>query len=137
MTDEQRTLALGIQSFLYRALGTVPGPIAFGAIFDTVCLLFRFECGGVGNCWLYDNPVLAYALTGLSICALFLSIIFQSLALFTFPKKSPKEEEKAITAEATNEIVLENTDGIIIFENTINGKSSNTETEADNLTENA
>ncbi|XP_033100782.1 solute carrier organic anion transporter family member 4A1-like isoform X2 [Anneissia japonica] len=53
---EQRAFGLGIQSLMYRLLGTVPGPIIFGAIIDGQCLLWEKECNGSnGTCWLYDN----------------------------------------------------------------------------------
>ncbi|XP_071956884.1 solute carrier organic anion transporter family member 4A1-like [Antedon mediterranea] len=53
---DQRAFGLGIQSLMYRLLGTVPGPIIFGAIIDGQCLLWDKECDGSnGTCWLYNN----------------------------------------------------------------------------------
>ena len=55
VADEQRYLALAAQSVLYRLLGTIPGPLIFGALFDSGCILWAYECGVRGNCWEYDN----------------------------------------------------------------------------------
>lgn len=57
VAEQQRTLALdlGVQSLVFRALGSIPGPIVFGVIFDSTCLFRRFDCGRRGNCWVYDN----------------------------------------------------------------------------------
>ncbi len=71
MELSQRSLSLGIQTILLRALGTVPGPVAFGLVMDTNCLLWRNDprvrssdgddsCGdsgqlSTGSCLLYDN----------------------------------------------------------------------------------
>ena len=41
MELSQRSLSLGIQTILLRAVGTVPGPVAFGFVMDTTCVLWR------------------------------------------------------------------------------------------------
>lgn len=55
VAEEQRSLALGVQSVLWRALGSIPGPILFGVIFDSSCVYWQFDCGRRGNCWVYNN----------------------------------------------------------------------------------
>ena len=37
----QRSLSLGLQTILIRGLGTVPGPVVFGFVMDSTCLLWR------------------------------------------------------------------------------------------------
>lgn len=53
--DEHRTLALGLQAMFIRALGTFPGPIIVGALFDASCIYWQETCGDRGNCWVYKN----------------------------------------------------------------------------------
>lgn len=38
--EEQQTLAFGLQSaaVIFQGLGTIPGPILFGIIFDSACI---------------------------------------------------------------------------------------------------
>ena len=48
--------------FLNISPGFVPGPIAFGAIVDSSCLLWRSSCGADGSCQLYDNASFRYRL---------------------------------------------------------------------------
>ncbi|XP_022088820.1 solute carrier organic anion transporter family member 4A1-like [Acanthaster planci] len=55
VSHSQRAFALGVQSLLYRALGTVPGPIIFGSIIDKSCILWEESCDGARQCWLYNN----------------------------------------------------------------------------------
>lgn len=57
--DRQRTFALGIQWFVVRLLGTVPGPIMFGSIVDSTCLVWQEKCGEQKSCWIYDNLLLS------------------------------------------------------------------------------
>ena len=59
MAEDQRTLAIGTQSFFWRLLGSIPGPILFGAIFDSTCHFWQHECGRRGNCWVYNNTALS------------------------------------------------------------------------------
>ncbi|OWF36138.1 Solute carrier organic anion transporter family member 4C1 [Mizuhopecten yessoensis] len=57
--DKQRTFALGIQWFVVRLMGTVPGPIMFGSVIDSSCLIWQEKCGEKTSCWIYDNALLS------------------------------------------------------------------------------
>jgi len=59
VAEEQRTLALGLQFVIFRGLGTIPGPILFGIIFDSACIYWHYECSRRENCWVYDNTKLS------------------------------------------------------------------------------
>ena len=45
-------------TYLY-SVGNVPGPIVFGAIFDTACLVWQVRCEEQGSCWIYDSLFVA------------------------------------------------------------------------------
>jgi len=84
-SDEQRTLALGLQSVLVRLLGSVPGPIIVGALFDSSCLYWREEeCGGRGNCWVYDNDDLSLRMFGTTVGVRVMSVIIAFCAWIFF-----------------------------------------------------
>lgn len=96
MEDEQRHLSLGVASFISRILGTIPGPLITGAIFDSACLLrnqLQEQCGLAGNCLVYDNYALSVRSMSLLIVGFVLSAIFSFLAWLSYPKAKPKEEE--------------------------------------------
>ncbi|KAL4217826.1 Solute carrier organic anion transporter [Mactra antiquata] len=57
--DSHRTLSLGLKWFIVRLLGTVPGPILFGTIIDSACVLWREKCNERASCWIYDNAQLS------------------------------------------------------------------------------
>ena len=50
VADEQRSLALGVQSVFFRLFGAIPGPFAFGAIIDSGYIYWLYECNRRGNC---------------------------------------------------------------------------------------
>ena len=68
-------------------LGTVPGPILFGVVFDGACTVWQQDCGQQGSCWIYDNFLLGRNLLILSVGVKCVSAIFFgiSLALYKCP----------------------------------------------------
>ena len=83
MADEQRSLALAVQSVLFRIFGSIPGPILFGVLIDSGCVYWQTECGRRANCWVYDNNLLAvrayiFTTVGVVVCvvATFFSWVF-------------------------------------------------------------
>ena len=47
---------IAMQSTLARLFGSIPGPIAFGAILDTACVIWeKDDCGENGSCLLFDT----------------------------------------------------------------------------------
>ena len=76
IADEQRSLALGLQSVFFRALGSIPGPLIFGALFDASCVYWQEECGDRGNCWVYDNEDMSLRVFGVSMGVRIVSVIF-------------------------------------------------------------
>ena len=85
MADEQRSLALGVQSVFFRLFGTIPGPIAFGAIIDSGCIYWQYECNRRGNCWVYDNRVLSYRAFAVVVSGLTLNMISRALSWIFYP----------------------------------------------------
>ena len=85
MADEQRTLALGAQSLMFRA---------FGSIFDSACIFWQYECGRRGNCWVYDSTNLNQRALSLTISRVFLYFIFAFLCWLVYPRKEESGGEK-------------------------------------------
>lgn len=39
--------------------GSIPGPIAFGWVIDKACLLWQYQCGHQGSCFVYQNEAMS------------------------------------------------------------------------------
>lgn len=78
--DSQRTFALGIQWFIARLLGMVPGPIFFGVIIDGSCLVWQEKCSERASCWIYDNKALSQNFFVILVCVKILAAIMFILA---------------------------------------------------------
>ena len=93
VADDQRSLALGLQSFSWRIIGAVPGPLIFGPLFDHACLSWQDECGRRGNCWIYDTQQLSISLVALRVPCLILTMILHFITILTYPNHKDSNEE--------------------------------------------
>ncbi|KAJ9574436.1 hypothetical protein L9F63_025920, partial [Diploptera punctata] len=50
-----KSFAQGLALLCLSLLAFIPGPILFGAIIDSTCLVWDQTCGKKGNCWLYHT----------------------------------------------------------------------------------
>lgn len=92
---EERCLGLGLQSIALRLMGTIPGPLLFGYVLDTICLLWEPDCGKEGSCLLYDNVKMGQMMFGICLTAKLVSIFFYGLCgLFSQRSSIVDEEEK-------------------------------------------
>ncbi|XP_077868619.1 solute carrier organic anion transporter family member 4A1-like [Saccoglossus kowalevskii] len=97
----QRSFALGIQWIVIRVLGSIPGPIVFGAVIDRSCILWEEKCGSSGTCWQYDNPMMSLYLFIVAAGLKVLSLLFFSLALCTYkpPMQETAEDHEGIAID--------------------------------------
>ena len=87
VADDQRSLALGFQSAIWRIFGPIPGPIIFGALFDASCVKWQGECGRRGNCWVYDNGQLSIYAASFGIPCMAVAAVLLFFAWLTYPKQ--------------------------------------------------
>ena len=85
VADKDRTVALGIQSFILRLFGQLPGPLVIGVIFDFNCILWEeTDCGARGACLEYNSLTLKYSIIAVLFIAVSLSSFFFFLAWITW-----------------------------------------------------
>lgn len=73
--------------------GTVPGPVIFGAVTDTACLIWQDECGEPSSCWIYDTTAVSRNYFLISIAVKLLSITSFSLAYWLYKPPPPTDLE--------------------------------------------
>ena len=103
MADEQRSLALGVQSVFFRIFGAIPGPIAFGAAIDSACVHWQYECNRRGNCWVYENGLLGVRALAIFISGLFLNIFFCIMCWIFYPPMSCKSNTQDMKETSNDE----------------------------------
>ena len=99
MAEEQRSLALGVQSVLWRGLGSIPGPILFGVVFDASCLYFQTNCGRRGNCWVYNNNQISTRAFFVSVTGVIVNFVFMLLCWIFYPPVTCKNRSSEDSQE--------------------------------------
>ena len=74
----------------YFVAGNVPGPIVFGVIFDTACLVWQYRCDERGSCWIYDSLFVAEGIFWACIVVKSISSLGFLLALLVY--RPPPDE---------------------------------------------
>ncbi|KAG0725993.1 Solute carrier organic anion transporter family member 4A1 [Chionoecetes opilio] len=102
--DSHRSFALGLQWIVIRLLGTIPGPILFGVLFDHTCVLWQSTCGREGACRSYDNFYMSRYMMAISVLFKFLSTIFYIVSWWLYSphhSMSPNPQVLSLPAPAT------------------------------------
>lgn len=74
VSQEDKSLSIGINEALVCFFAFIPGPIIYGALLDSSCLVWGQLCGGEqGNCWLYRGSHMRYVLNVTSSCFILLA----------------------------------------------------------------
>ena len=94
VADKDRTVALGIQSFMLRLFGQLPGPLVIGVIFDFNCILWEeTDCGARGACLEYNSLTLKYSIIAVIFIAVSLSSFLFFLAWITWKCSKIREHD--------------------------------------------
>ncbi|XP_032432162.1 solute carrier organic anion transporter family member 2B1 isoform X1 [Xiphophorus hellerii] len=51
---EDKSFAVGVQYMLFRVLAFLPGPVLYGSVIDTTCILWGEKCGQKTSCLYYN-----------------------------------------------------------------------------------
>ena len=111
VSDDIRSLALGLQSMLFRLFGSIPSPLIYGALFDTSCLYWQEQCGARGNCWVYDNTQLSFRLLSLPCAGMVLTSLFTLLAWKLYPAASSVANVPEVGGGTRGEMELTSSEG--------------------------
>lgn len=52
---EDKSFSQGLMLMLLSLFALIPGPILYGWIIDSTCLIWTYKCGRLGNCQMYDR----------------------------------------------------------------------------------
>ncbi|XP_076025311.1 solute carrier organic anion transporter family member 2B1 [Genypterus blacodes] len=85
---EDKSFAVGVQYMLFRVLAFMPGPVLYGSVIDTTCILWGWKCGRKTSCLYYNLDMfrqrflglMAFFVCGASLCFLLLAFILRKQA---------------------------------------------------------
>ncbi|XP_013403130.1 solute carrier organic anion transporter family member 4A1 [Lingula anatina] len=99
-----KSLATGVGWVAVRLLGLIPGPIVFGAILDSACIVWGEECGQRTSCHQYDNERMSYYFVALSASFKAVSSLLMFLAWYLY---KPVPGSACYAEDATGEEVCQ------------------------------
>nr|XP_044988085.1 solute carrier organic anion transporter family member 6A1 [Jaculus jaculus] len=89
--EKLRSLALGLNFFIFRVFGTIPGPLIFKLMAETSCTFWDVsQCGFKGHCWIYNKTKMVYILVGICFLCKTCSVFFTAIGYYA---SSSYEEE--------------------------------------------
>ncbi|XP_043271087.1 solute carrier organic anion transporter family member 74D isoform X2 [Venturia canescens] len=77
-----KSFAQGVTLTFVSLFGLIPGPIIFGALIDSTCLIWDHSCGAQGNCWYYDKEDFRYIINSVSATFILCSAILDGLLCY-------------------------------------------------------
>lgn len=80
--QRDKAFAQGLSLFLVSLFALIPGPIIFGRVIDSACLIWNYKCGRQGNCQLYDPIKFRYFLHSNSALFMFIGAFFDLLVWY-------------------------------------------------------
>ncbi|KAL3888230.1 hypothetical protein ACJMK2_000605 [Sinanodonta woodiana] len=92
--DRDRSLAIGLHSFLQAILVFLPAHLVYGKVFDTVCLIWHTTCGKEGACSLYDNQAMRTKLISVDFGLKLVAFVSSVLALIFSIRKDRTKNDK-------------------------------------------
>ncbi|KAH8413464.1 hypothetical protein KR009_011422 [Drosophila setifemur] len=101
VAHEDKSFAQGLALMMISLFALIPGPIMFGRLIDSTCVVWSKTCNGMGNCQLYDQARFRYSINFLSCVLTFIGMIFDFLVWYygrdldIYGDKEAKEEERA------------------------------------------
>lgn len=79
---EDKSFAQGLSLLMVSLFALIPGPIIYGAMLDSTCLIWDESCGRKGNCWFYDKDKMRIYLNGTSAVLTFLGVLFDTVVWY-------------------------------------------------------
>ncbi|XP_023159663.2 solute carrier organic anion transporter family member 74D [Drosophila hydei] len=101
VAPEDKSFAQGLALMMISLFALIPGPIIFGRIIDSTCLIWTKTCHGNGNCQLYDQTKFRYSINFLSCFFTSIGVVFDWLVWYygrdldLYGDKETKRQEPA------------------------------------------
>uniref|UniRef100_A0A3Q0QXQ7 Solute carrier organic anion transporter family, member 2B1 n=1 Tax=Amphilophus citrinellus TaxID=61819 RepID=A0A3Q0QXQ7_AMPCI len=90
---EDKSFAVGVQYMLFRVLAFMPGPVLYGSVIDTTCILWGKKCGKETSCHYYDLNRFRNRFLGLQVVFVCGALLCYLLTVVVLRKRDKNQEE--------------------------------------------
>ncbi|XP_055644235.1 solute carrier organic anion transporter family member 74D isoform X2 [Toxorhynchites rutilus septentrionalis] len=104
VAKEDKSFTQGLILMMISLFALIPGPIIYGRIIDSTCLVWTEECGKRGNCQLYDQRLFRYSINLTALALTAIGVFFDVLVWWygrTLDLYGDREAEKIKTIKAS------------------------------------
>ncbi|XP_029661643.1 solute carrier organic anion transporter family member 74D isoform X1 [Formica exsecta] len=77
-----KSFAQGVTLMVISLLALIPGPIIYGAIIDSTCLIWEESCGTRGNCWFHHRENFRYLVNISSAGFSMIGVLFDAVVCY-------------------------------------------------------
>ncbi|XP_029303449.1 solute carrier organic anion transporter family member 2B1 isoform X2 [Cottoperca gobio] len=89
---EDKSLAVGVQYMLFRVLAFMPGPVLYGTVIDTTCILWGEKCGKQTSCQYYDLERFRQRFLGLQVVFVCGGLLCFLLTIVVLRRRAGRQE---------------------------------------------
>ncbi|CAI5642562.1 solute carrier organic anion transporter family member 2B1 [Oreochromis niloticus] len=89
---EDKSFAVGVQYMLFRVLAFMPGPVLYGSVIDTTCILWGKKCGKQTSCQYYDLERFRNRFLGLQVVFVCGALLCYLLTIVVLRKRDRYQE---------------------------------------------
>lgn len=93
VSPEDKSFAVGVQYMLFRVLAFMPGPVLYGSVIDTTCILWGKKCGKETSCHYYDLNRFRNRFLGLQVVFVCGALLCYLLTVVVLRKRDKNQEE--------------------------------------------
>ncbi|XP_076171116.1 organic anion transporting polypeptide 33Ea isoform X2 [Ptiloglossa arizonensis] len=79
---KDKNFAQGITLMMISLFALIPGPIIYGAIIDSTCLIWEESCGTRGNCWFHHGRNFRYLVNITSAAFSMIGVLFDAAVCY-------------------------------------------------------
>lgn len=79
---KDKSFAQGVTLMIVSLFALIPGPIIYGAIIDSTCLIWEETCGTRGNCWFYNRENFRYLVNVTSVGFFVIAVLFDAMVCY-------------------------------------------------------
>ncbi|KAM3601098.1 uncharacterized protein V6R79_007617 [Siganus canaliculatus] len=92
---EDKSFAVGVQYMLFRVLAFMPGPVLYGSVIDTTCILWGKKCGKETSCLYYNLDGFRQRFLGLQVVFVCGALLCFLLTVMVLRKRAGRSEPAA------------------------------------------
>lgn len=107
------SMGLSFLQAVYKLLGSFPGPVLMGKIFDSNCLFSQPACDGSGGCPIYNNSWLSVSYTNMAVWMIACSALCYGAAVFVHKEPVLVRREMEMMTSLTESTTNYNLDPVV------------------------